>query len=187
MQEFSLTMDLHAFQEASKRTQCIPDPKLARRVVALGLISEPGEIADLVKKHLGQGHPLDRGKLIEEAGDCLFYLAWAATLDSVALEEWSSMTSMRKEASRSEMLAYLRGFALDDSAKNLARTLADWGKYGVVADALLYLARLAAEVDATLDEVADANVEKLRRRFPEGWSPEADMARVDTVSGKKVA
>ena len=47
---------------------------------ALGLAGESGEIADMVKKHLFQGHSLDRDHLLKEAGDCLWYLALLATV-----------------------------------------------------------------------------------------------------------
>ena len=45
----------------------------------MGLCGESGETVDLVKKHLFQGHPLDRDKLIKELGDVAWYLAEAAT------------------------------------------------------------------------------------------------------------
>lgn len=41
----------------------------------LGLNGEAGEIADAMKKHLFQGHELNRQKIIEELGDVLWYIA----------------------------------------------------------------------------------------------------------------
>jgi len=50
---------------------------------ALGLAGEGGELIDLIKKHLFHGKPLDRAKMIEEAGDTLFYLqCLAEAIDS---------------------------------------------------------------------------------------------------------
>lgn len=56
---------------------------------ALGIAGEAGECADLVKKHLFHKHPLDKGKLVKELGDLLWYVAALAgdigvTLDEVA-------------------------------------------------------------------------------------------------------
>lgn len=44
----------------------------------LGLCGETGEVSDIVKKHLFQGHELDRQKAIEELGDVCWYLAITA-------------------------------------------------------------------------------------------------------------
>lgn len=45
---------------------------------ALGLAGESGEVVDAIKKHLFQGHWLDRTHLIKELGDICWYLAIAA-------------------------------------------------------------------------------------------------------------
>ena len=52
----------------------------------MGLCGESGEVIDLVKKHLSQGHPLDREALAKELGDVAWYLAEAATALDVPLE-----------------------------------------------------------------------------------------------------
>ena len=41
----------------------------------MGLCGESGEAIDLVKKHLAQGHELDKEKLAKELGDIAWYLA----------------------------------------------------------------------------------------------------------------
>ena len=53
---------------------------------ALGLCGESGEVADLLKKHLMQGHPFDREKFAKELGDVAWYLAEAATALGMDLE-----------------------------------------------------------------------------------------------------
>jgi NTP pyrophosphatase (non-canonical NTP hydrolase) len=45
----------------------------------MGLCGESGEVIDLVKKHLYQGHELDKTKVAEETSDCLWYCALIAT------------------------------------------------------------------------------------------------------------
>lgn len=44
----------------------------------MGLCGESGEAIDLLKKHLHQGHPLDKEKLAKELGDIAWYLAESA-------------------------------------------------------------------------------------------------------------
>ncbi len=53
----------------------------------MGLCGESGEVIDIVKKHLAQGHELNKEKMIEELGDVAWYLAEAATALNVSLEE----------------------------------------------------------------------------------------------------
>jgi len=53
----------------------------------MGLCGEAGEAIDLVKKHLAQGHPLDREKLAGELGDVAWYLAETAQAIGYSLEE----------------------------------------------------------------------------------------------------
>ena len=52
----------------------------------MGLCGESGEVIDILKKHLHQGHPLDRDKMIKELGDVAWYLAEIATALDVDLE-----------------------------------------------------------------------------------------------------
>ena len=54
---------------------------------ALGLCGEAGEVIDLLKKHLFQGHDLDKERMIGEVGDCLWYIAELATGLGVSLDE----------------------------------------------------------------------------------------------------
>lgn len=53
----------------------------------MGLCGESGEVIDIVKKHLAQGHELDREKMIDELGDVAWYLAEVAYVLQVPLEE----------------------------------------------------------------------------------------------------
>lgn len=67
------------------------NPALSRQDVLLngvmGLCGESGEAIDIVKKHLHQGHPLDREKLVKELGDIAWYLAETAYALDVSLDE----------------------------------------------------------------------------------------------------
>lgn len=54
---------------------------------ALGLCGESGEIADMIKKHLHQGHDLDTEHVAKELGDVAWYLALGATVLGYDLED----------------------------------------------------------------------------------------------------
>lgn len=53
----------------------------------MGLCGEAGEAIDIVKKHLAQGHELDKEALIKELGDVAWYLAETAYALDVPLED----------------------------------------------------------------------------------------------------
>ena len=69
-------MTANEYQREAMRTL---NPALDRDAVLLngvmGLCGEAGEAINIVKKHLAQGHPLDREALIRELGDVAWYLA----------------------------------------------------------------------------------------------------------------
>lgn len=49
-----------------------------------------------------------------------------------------------------------------------------------LGDVLWYLAEIAAVLDVSLSSVATANIEKLRRRYPDGFSAERSRNRGDS-------
>ena len=81
-------MTVNEYQKLAMTTL---NPALSKRDVlingVMGLCGEAGEAIDLVKKHLAQGHPLDREGLIKELGDVAWYLAETAYALDVSLEE----------------------------------------------------------------------------------------------------
>ena len=92
------------------------NPALDKRDVlinsVMGLCGESGEAIDIVKKHLHQGHGLDKAALAKELGDIAWYLAEAATA-----------------------------------------------------------------LDMELDDILRANIEKLQKRYPEGFIPSRSILR----------
>ena len=81
-------MTINEYQKLAMTTL---NPDLSNKDVlingVMGLCGEAGEAIDIVKKHLAQGHPLDREKLIKELGDIAWYLAETATALDISLEE----------------------------------------------------------------------------------------------------
>lgn len=71
-----------ALYTANKNTKY---PRIINGV--LGLAGEAGECADVVKKHLFQGHELDKEKLLDEIGDVLWYCAYSADALGLKLED----------------------------------------------------------------------------------------------------
>ena len=72
-------MEINEYQKEAMRSL---NPSLKNNDVLLngvmGLCGESGEVIDMLKKHLSQGHELNKDKMIEELGDVAWYLAETA-------------------------------------------------------------------------------------------------------------
>ena len=103
-------MTINEYQKLAMRTL---NPQLDKKDVlingVMGLCGESGEAIDIVKKHLAQGHELDREKLIKELGDIAWYLAETAFALDVTLEEVleGNIAKLKKR--------YPEGFAVEGS------------------------------------------------------------------------
>lgn len=78
-------MTLDEYQNLAMRTAGGEGDAMALAVASLGLAGEAGEVVELVKKHLGHGHGLDREKLQKELGDVLWYVARVADWADLSL------------------------------------------------------------------------------------------------------
>ncbi|MBQ6844299.1 MAG: nucleoside triphosphate pyrophosphohydrolase family protein [Agathobacter sp.] len=81
-------MTINEYQKLAMTTL---NPELDKKDVlingVMGLCGESGEVIDIVKKHLAQGHELDKEKIIKELGDVAWYMAEIATVLDVELED----------------------------------------------------------------------------------------------------
>lgn len=97
-----MTFDEYAREAARTRSD---EPSVV--VAALGLTGESGEVADMVKKWLAQGHSMPWDKVILELGDILWYIALAAeaagtTLDEVAARNIAKLAARYPEGFSSQ-------------------------------------------------------------------------------------
>lgn len=79
-------MTPNEYQQAALRTAGKIDPITTLTNGAMGLCGESGEVIDLVKKYLFQGHELSRERIAEELGDVAWYLAVTAKAIGYDLE-----------------------------------------------------------------------------------------------------
>lgn len=103
-------MKVHDYQQQAMTTL---NPAISKKDLlvnaVMGLCGESGECVDLVKKHLFQGHELEKQKLVKELGDVAWYLAEAATALDVPLEDilQGNLDKLRKR--------YPEGFSAEKS------------------------------------------------------------------------
>ena len=110
-------MTINEYQSAALRTAQTDKFSASDLLLnsALGLCGESGEVVDLVKKHLFQGHDLDLDHVAKELGDISWYLAVGAYAIGLDLESIFRMNKEKLEA------RYPDGFSADRSlhrAKN---------------------------------------------------------------------
>ena len=92
-------MTINEYQSLAMRTV---NPDLDKKDMlinsVMGLCGEAGEVIDLVKKHLYQGHDLDKKVLAKELGDIAWYLAEAAHALGMPLEDilWANVDKLKK-------------------------------------------------------------------------------------------
>ena len=108
-------MTINEYQKLAMTTL---NPALDKKDVlingVMGLCGESGEVIDIVKKHLAQGHELDKEKIIKELGDVAWYMAEIATVLDVELED-VLMQNIEKLKKR-----YPEGFSTEKSVNREA-------------------------------------------------------------------
>lgn len=108
-------MDANEYQKLAMTTL---NPALTGRDIlingVMGLCGEAGEAIDIVKKHLAQGHELDKAHLAKELGDIAWYLAETATAIGYPLSDILQM-NVDKLKKR-----YPEGFSSDKSTHRRA-------------------------------------------------------------------
>ena len=81
-------MTINEYQKLAMTTL---NPQLEKKDIlingVMGLCGESGEVIDLVKKHLAQGHELDKEQIAKELGDVAWYLAETAYAIGYDLED----------------------------------------------------------------------------------------------------
>jgi len=80
-------VDFTEYQQLAMRTASSAAKRNLILDGVMGLCGESGECIDVVKKYMFLGHELDKQMLLDEASDCLWYLAEIAFGLGISLEE----------------------------------------------------------------------------------------------------
>lgn len=81
-------LSLNEYQKiAVSMAASVTNSKIDIATFALGLTGESGEIADIIKKHVAQGHDLNVEKIKLECGDVLWYLAVLTHVLEIPLQD----------------------------------------------------------------------------------------------------
>lgn len=166
----------------------------------MGLIGESGEIVDIVKKwkfQSGDHAELPKDKLIDECGDVLWYcaelasglnenLAWLYRKISFRFDE---MYEINKETPLEITVMRLSAIAirpaihlfdtprLSATGKDGIEFIKAQSKSDVVGIMTTIRDILHYACGVTLEDAMEHNIEKLRRRYPDGFDPERSLHR----------
>jgi NTP pyrophosphatase (non-canonical NTP hydrolase) len=178
------------YQAQAQRTS--PDGHDRLLCGTMGLIGESGELVDELKKWMfqsGENAPLPREKLLSEAGDVLWYVV-------------ETITGFRGPAPTLDIL--LLAATILCSTRPYTDAWNDKKRFvipsvGMVEEAILayeennenaivphlirllsHMQRLANKLDTTMEEIANRNIEKLRKRYPDGFDPERSLNRTQS-------
>lgn len=150
------------------------------RHATFGLVTEVGELVDSFKRHYFYGLELDTRNVKEEIGDILWYvaLAYHALDESIPnyVEDISLENSRFHLSSTDALLAGLVRKSSDvffffNALKDKTCVTDD------LEDILVYLKLFCEDKGIDIYECADANVEKLKKRYPEKFTVEDAVNR----------
>lgn len=171
------------FVSESKVGTLNPDKNIQQAI--LGLIGEWGEVADILKKHIFQGHKMDKDHLIEELGDCCWYgmlLIDEAKLDThvIFYENWrvnySSYQNMSDVigliANGSRAIGKLCSLLHHCSNNRLPLVSLD-----CIRSIFWCIESVANLNGCTLFDIFNNNVKKISTRYPEGFSVQNSINR----------
>lgn len=91
---------LNAYQDAALRTLVCPEPDRLY-YLSMQIAAEAGEVAGKIAKPLRAGEPINRGAVVKELGDVLWYVAVLASHLNVSLEDVAN-ANLAKLADRAE-------------------------------------------------------------------------------------
>lgn len=190
-----MAITFNEYVETASRTAAKHDNELVN--YAMGLSGESGELIDLVKKFIFHGHHIETAKIKKEGGDVLWYASQLVKLLEIKFNTDDIFDSLNKQLPRMKKLSekhtdnYLMICCL-----NLSKAS---GKISEIVDQLVFngadpdVLRLKREMSTifynlffiitiaglTIEEVAEGNIEKLKKRYPDGFDVEKSINRVE--------
>ena len=181
------TITLRDYHSLAMRTAKRLDYLAMREHAALGLVSDCGEVATLIKAWRVYGKPLDeiRESLIEELGDVMWFLAYAAEAHGKTFEHLAVTFAPQQYAgvTRSAVHTTLRLCRLAGRYAIRCGAFPEFEKYDEAILTLVNMLDLVDElmeyIGTTFNEVALHNIDKLRARYPHSYSDAAAIARAD--------
>lgn len=193
------------YQPLAMRTAKPMDYNAAVLHAAMGMGSEPAELASTIASYMGGEGMLDVANLIEETGDIIWFAALLADTEGLQLETLHNPDYLVVEFSATEKLkglpvrfvvgvAAMRLIARIEPIMTMYKAHAFYGKPRSLESLKEMLAKFLAawmnfievvrfdlDKEVTYDRVLGQNIAKLAKRYPDKYSDAAAIARADKV------
>ena len=172
-------MTLNEYQKLAQRTSPTDHDKLKNG--CMGLIGESGEIVDLMKKYMFQstpGTPLPTDKLIKEMGDVMWYIA--ETVTGMGFDLQTVLSEGQGLAIKGPLDLDMHAIVLSSCESSSYTNFCRKDMLSLMRDInFMYavLISMCRMIGTTIEHVQEVNIEKLRKRYPDGFDPERSMNR----------
>lgn len=173
-------MDVKEYIPLAMRTRNLDSREKQLIHGSMGLVSEVGEVAGIIQKTM-QGHVADRTAFALELGDVCWMIA--ELIDALGISH--DTVYVRQQDMRINVNDAICRLAYRSSAvvnlMNTATPKSTLAEY--MSDIFGIIDLLAVTISRSLSEVMEMNIEKLRARYPDGFSEERSVKRSEYANG----
>lgn len=157
-------------------------PEIMNLTWALGLVGETGEVVDLIKKHIGHSHPLDRAKLVKELGDVEWYME--AIRQACKIDRQSNIIGYVINSNNTEIDICREAGYLASATSSVVEYLVSLHSSDYSLEEMLYsvdcrLRAIYIRFAISREEALEANIKKLTERYPNGFNTADSINRKD--------
>lgn len=176
-------MDIQGYQKLSTRTfQLGRDLETDLADYTLGILTEAGEAFDVLKKHLYHGHEMDVGRFVVEAGDVLWYVCAVCSKLGIQVEPAYLFSPLREDYALADYpvrffkdALVLHDVAIKHARSPSAQKVKTAKRFAELL--ILNIEIVCGRFGVSLSQALEMNVQKLRTRYPEGFSSAASIGR----------
>lgn len=153
-----------------------------------GLVGEVGEVVDLFKKSLFQGHEISKENLIKEVGDVAWYIALGVRTFELEQSHNNIFTHNSESNDGVPQLLIRKLIRQMGILNNEFDKLTRFDRYSgfVIPEVMLcyenitiILCEILNIYNIKIEDVLQGNIDKLKKRFPEGFKSKDSINRVD--------
>lgn len=150
--------------------------------LTIGLVGEVGEVIDYAKKTLYHGHKYEADKFSEEIGDVCWYVAAICHNQGIYFSDVVSWPGPELGFSKEEIVLDPEKI-LNLASLSSPTVIKEHIENGTIQGPLVRLMRelksVVLDAHLKLEDILNQNIQKLEKRYPNGYSDTSSIKRVD--------